>query len=393
MPDQTVPQVAGFGFGQGVTGGNAATSVTTVTTPRQLADELEAASTTAKIVEIAPGNYVFGGSGPDSVPQKITITTKNLTIRPQANAQIVLRNVALVLDLEQVDNIIIKNLRFHSDGTSTPNDAIKLEVAAPAEDATAVATTSRLRIKRCAFDGYIDIAIDGSSRLGRPRLLVTIDRCLFFDDKAGRGTFDRRGAINIAPSDGSAAIVGNSYVTVARCVFADVWRRSPRFDAGNVGHIFNNLLFRWGIGNTTNVTWRGMEVGGGSGTLPDGTALIQANRFIPWAEKPQSDPMIKIHDRTTVDLRSDQGDSKPNRFDSPSPGAPTVPADRKRHMTRAELYGPTGLTPPDVTDAATLNWRDEIIAQAGPKGSFADEIVRGVRTALLGLIDPPRRNS
>ena len=401
-----------FGFGQNVTGGTAAEPIV-VHDRAELVAEL-AKPLDGKVIEIGArdgGNYDFRNAG---AGQQLVIAARNFTIRAQQNVNSVLQNVQLRVDLDRSDNILFENLTFRSDGAKdNARDAIVLVATRPAEGVTASGTAS-VRITRCSFDGHYDIAIDSQGVAGRPELLATIDRCLFFDSRPGRrgegqAKFFNRGAINItvadaeddgdenADDDGSSSNkaqgneaprpLGNSRVTVAYNVFIDVWRRSPRVAEGNVAHVFNNLLYRWGFTESPSddPTWRGMEVGGGvSGPRGNnGRALIQANRFIPWDEKLDPTIAIKVHRGTSVDFgvtRSDPDqpatpdDARPNRFDTPQGGVPKTPQrpDAKGNLALINIISLYGtLTAPNVLRTGDVQWETDILANAGPAGGDA----------------------
>ncbi|HET7436464.1 MAG TPA: hypothetical protein VFN10_17265, partial [Thermoanaerobaculia bacterium] len=144
--------------------------------------------------------------------------------------------------------------------------------------------------------------------------------------------FANRGAINITITEHGAG--GNASFTVADNVFIDVWRRSPRVAEGNQAHIYNNLLFRVGKGNTEDNfangsnEWVGMETDNGA------QAAIQANRYIPWKEKLAVNKQISIGPDTDVDLGAEFTDpndptkSTPdltNEFDGANGTVPSPP--------------------------------------------------------------------
>ena len=397
-----------FGFGQNVTGGTG--------TPVTVADRTALVAALrqpldGKILEIGTqngGDFNFAGMNDG---QQLVIAAKNLTIRANTSFNNVLRNMQFRVDLDRSDNILFENLTFRSDGAEDgARDAILLLATRPAEGVTSTATAN-VRITRCSFDGYYDIAIDSQNVAGRPELRATIDRCFFFDSRpgslgSGNAKFFNRGAINISVAgedhdeDQDAdddrnrnrnrnnaqttppRPLGNSSFTVAYNVFIDVWRRSPRVAEGNTAHVFNNLLYRWGYTAAPNSdqTWRGMEVGGGiSGPRGNnGRALIQANRFIPWQDKRDPLVAIKVHKGTAVDFgvqssNIDQpgavDDSRPNRYDKPNGRVPDAPQSFDAGASLAlininRLYG--SLKPPAVLQTTAVQWDTDILANAGP---------------------------
>jgi hypothetical protein len=109
-------------------------------------------------------------------------------------------------------------------------------------------------------------------------------------------------------------------------------------------HVYNNLLFRWGVtegtpnSNTNSEVWRGIEIGGGDRMVQNGKALIEANRFIPASGKTDTDKDIATNVGTEIDLGDDLSDVvslRPNEFDGvdgrrltgtgPFPGQPAIP--------------------------------------------------------------------
>lgn len=323
-----------FGFGQGVTGGGDAAATPIAGKDMLMAKLSELTnSTTATVLELAPANYDFGGA-------QLTIRAKNLTIRAVPN--VTLNNVNFTVDLDFSDNILLSALLFDSNGGDGARDAIDIAATRPA-GSTPSPATAKMRITGCAFTGYQDIAIDVATVKGRPRLLATIDHCLFYDAfpgllSAADTSYQNRGAINVASvRDGNTHSLGDGFVTVALNVFIDVWRRSPRIAQGNVGHVYNNLLYRWGYTaaqstdrTNPNDTWRGMEIGGGdvNASKNNGEALIQSNRFIPWAAKTELDMAVALNKNTVVDLGAldiaDPVTARPNEFDDAEGHAPAT---------------------------------------------------------------------
>ncbi len=370
-----------FGFAQGVTGGGEVP-------PKRVfnAADLRAALTGLKpngptVIEIVAGtdpNAFDFGSGSSGPKQSIRIEAKNVTLKPSGAA--VLKNFRLVLDCTTADNILITDLAFRSDGAKDgARDAIDI-VVERSSGKPAPNKRSRVWITHCSFSGYDDIAIDFDTDSKGPQVLTTIDHCLFYDDKPGlpgakNTPFIDRGSINLGAH---VAPLGNAYVTVANNVYIDVWRRLPRVARQGFGHIYNNLLYRWGYTEqpSDEGSWRGMEVGGGENAptdgAVDGTVLIQANRFIPWAPKANDDRMLKIHPHTQVDLAGK--DPLPNRFDDAS-GKPmatspvTVPRDRAVTLRLDKFYTNANdkLVAPTVTAADRVSWSG-VLRDAGPRG-------------------------
>jgi Pectate lyase len=380
-----------FGFGKDVTGGGNAT-VTRVKNGSQLATQLTSlngatTSTTPTVIELRTGTYDFGDNG-----QSFPINAKNLTIR--GTNGVMVRNLNLKLDPTNVDNILIQDIVFQSSGKdNVARDAIDLQTPQPAatdtEPATATSTTSSVRISHCTFSGYYDIAIDIATRRDRPGVLATIDHCLFVDNNPGENTagntFVNRGAINVAGSrTGNIRLRGHAQVTIANNVFVKIWRRTPRVVEGTFAHIFNNVLYRWGIGNRTDDTWGGMEIGGGDGETsgqPNGTALIQANRTIPWKKKTDIDKEIEIGGNAIVDLNSASGAAFPNRFDDDKGrklASPTLPKAPTAGFTTVTLPAAAGTQMPVAF--GNVNWK-QLVKNAGPVG-ISNRSVHG----LLGLL-------
>ncbi|MEA2564069.1 MAG: Pectate lyase [Acidobacteriota bacterium] len=375
-----------LGFGKDVDGGGAATMATTVANVSDLTTQLQnlGDSNGPTVIELtAASGLLTTYDFRMSTPKKFTIRAKNLTIRAQTNARIIVQNIGLILDLARADNILIQGLAFRSDGTGEA-DGILFDGTNSSSE-----VTNRIRITQCSFDGFRDIAIE--SRSYKSRLLATIDHCLFFDSDPGKPLepltadgyrpFANRGAVDITSVIDSKKnrLKGNSFVTVANNVFVDVWRRSPRVAfPGNFGHIYNNLLYRWGFGNTENKksngtdTWNGMSVGN------EAVALIQANRFIPWNLKLAE--TIQIDLGTTVDIGFPALDlfkpDRTNRFDSPDgtenpAGGPPRPKKGFPDIDVNSIYNRAGLarSQPDVTAKDQVNW----LALAKAAGSSVDK--------------------
>jgi hypothetical protein len=328
----------------------------------------------------------------------------------------VLQNFGLILSLKSIDNILIQDLLFPSDGTATgPRDAIDLdaeELPKPSSGMPPTPTTTtqstveaHVRITHCSFDGYFDVSVDSRSYAGAPRLLATVHQRLFFDADPGSPTteddqgvlaFTNRGAINFGSLEDPNAtganppqLVGNARVTIAYNVFVNVWRRCPRIANGNFGHIYNNFLYQWGFGFNRKLngvdlkgtkgtnTWRGMEVGGGNGVVggtTNGTALIEANRFIPWDKKDELADAIKIHPNTVVDIGLASG-GHPNEFDQPN-GRPSTAAFPT--SPPALDRSPYGTLPTPETLTTKAQWKT-VINQSGPRtpaSNRADTVAR-----------------
>lgn len=405
------------GFGQQVTGGGTANfQIILVNNADAFRRRLTGLgnSTTPTVIELVgnPDNFDFKAhNGNPEIP----ITAKNLTIRPltepgpgqRANA--VLKNVQLSVDLDQADNILFDGLVFRSDGGSNgARGAITIEASFPGRKPAAVSTRGRFRITRCSFDGYFDIAVDTKSVVGRPKMLMTIDHCLFFDATPGQPVdFINRGAINIAgladPKGGTLPpLLGDSRVTVANNVFINVWRRCPRVAANNFVHVYNNLLFRWGVTggpdntNTANTTWRGMEIGGGDRTEDNGKALIQANRFIPAAGKTDPAKEIATNRGTQIDLAADISDVpslRPNEFDGPdgkplsgpglAPGQPALAQGAKLVLFNVfKLYNDVGLDQPTVPTGNTVDWAALVDSVGSPVFDPAPTLRAELKTVL-----------
>jgi pectate lyase len=363
-----------FGFGQQVTGGKPVDqtpeNLINVSDKTQLKSELAkltAASTSPTVLALAASNYEFK----DETQRVFTIGAKNVTIRAQQGSRVELKNLALVLDLATIDNILIEDLALHSNGVKNhgTNDAILFDGTT-----STAGVTNRVRITHCTFDGYPDMGVEIRSHLSR--LLATIDHCHFVDRKPGKGKFHNRGSINVASviDDNSVRLNGSSSVTVAFNFFEDIWRRSPRVSAtGNRAHIFNNLLFRWGFGNETDPTWGGMLIENKA------MAVIQANRFIPWARKASGEEArtnaLKHDADTTVDVGDiglvelgqqdflnelDNAKGKPGDYFT----SPLLPKGNFATIPVSSWYAGLQLTAPMVTQASAVPWAT-IISRAG----------------------------
>jgi pectate lyase len=310
-----------------------------------------------------------------------TIREQNVTLRGNPGQRVELKNIGLVLDLASIDNILIQNLAFSSDGSKgVPKDGILFD----GENSSA-GFTNRVRITHCSFDGYLDQAIEIRSSLSK--LLATIDRCYFVDSHPGaRPPFVKRGAINIASDiDEGTRVTGNSFVTVAYNYFENIWRRNPRAAAdGTRVHIFNNLLYQWGFGNKSKdkTTWNGIEIETleqleGRTTTPENavTASIQANRFIPWVDKESK--AIDIDTGTIVDIGPT---SLANRFDNPSgvenAEGPLKPTGTFTSFDLSKWYTDMGLMAPDVIAPGSVGWA----ALAGSAGAV--ELARSVPSVV-----------
>jgi pectate lyase len=377
---------APFGFGQAVTGGGDV-APTSVQDSAGLAAALSTLgdSDGPKTIELVEGSYDFKGQN----TQVFTIRARNLTIRAQTGKRVKLKNFKLVVDLARADNILIQDLAFRSDGAQdSARDAINLNVVGSDRPSPSAPpdVRSNVRITHCSFDGYYDIAIDSHTQFGRPRLLATIDHCLFFDSMAGKNPpppgqappdpkkgpflFVNRGAINISglTEAGEDHTQGSSYVTVAFNVFVEVWRRTPRVAQGTVAHIFNNLLFRWGFGNNSDrvdaqdperktSSWIGINVETGA------SAVIQANRFIPWDSKPDLNKAIKVdqdNGRTIADIGTR---NFPNEFDNAQGMAGSAqPPGPFSQINIGSYLGQE----PEVTLVGQVPWAS-IVNSAGPR--------------------------
>lgn len=324
--------------------------------------------------------------------QNFTIARNDVTI--SATGDVILNNIGFTIDLDASDNIVIENIAFRSNGKfdSAARDAIKLEHRGSAPASTAGSVS--VRITRCSFDGYFDIAIDSEFQSGRPLVNVTIDRCLFFESRPGKPNatvvqngrtirkFANRGAINIASAP---SVSGGALATISNNVFIDVWRRSPRVALGNKAFIYNNLLFRWGKGNTDNNgegtdEWVGMEIDNNA------LAVIERNRFIPWHNKLEANKTINI-DRVpataaAVDIGNADENANPpipdrtNEFDGPDgttattpaglPPTNVPPANGIQHIDVSAWYTGAGLAaPPEPATLTNADWI-ALVNAAGP---------------------------
>jgi len=424
-----------FGFGKDVVGAPAGTAETVVRTPAELTTAIaNAATANASLITFAGGEYNFDN-------EAILVRGRNITLKRQTDARVALNNVRLQLDVSSIDQILIRGLVFHSDGEAkSARDAIELTPPDVVEVKTVGdgRSKARVRITHCSFDGYYDIAIDSRSSDKFPQLLVTIDGCLFFDSNPGQPTtligddpaFVNRGAINFGSRSGPGGaghpqLRNDAHVTVARNVFISVWRRCPRVANGNFGHIFNNLVYQWGVGNTENTktnktnAWVGMEVGHGDGVIDgktNGSALIEANRFIPYELKDGLDRTIDIGPNTKVDIGttnvkptkvgippggaatgSATGDANPrpllksglpNRFDDKDgKPQPTVtlpePPDGFANLS-VKPFEDVNLPRPPADDANTLDWM-ALVNEAGPRGVRASR-EESAKLVLLNIL-------
>ena len=370
-----------FGFGSNVTGGSGTT--TKVDSKQGLIDALTGSNLANKIVEIdeaKSGNYDFGGMGDG---QSLAISAKSVTIRAAANAKPVLKNVQFKIEIDKSDNVLIQDLIFRSDGKPDhARDAILFNTTVPNANASGTNAVG-LRVTHCSFDGYYDMSIEARGAEGRPRILATIDHCLFFDNHPGdpADSFYDRGGVNLAvalpvsDNEASAERKGNARVTVANNVFIRVWRRMPRVAQANVGHAFNNLLFQWGYtGDSTRpqTSWNATPVG--SDETLGAKALIQANRFLPWDKKTDLNHAIAIDPGTSADINLDKGrpNLRPNRFDDPDGKPLAHDPDLKgpfSKLTAADLYSAESLPEPKVLAASDVNWTNTL-DESGPRRTF-----------------------
>lgn len=376
----------GLGVGNNAGGGNAAPQV--CKNREELRSALAAAGDGGTVLLLSGKAKDFDFSK-DGDGQVLPITAKKLTITSK-NGDVFLQNVQFAIDLDTADEILIQDVVFRSDGArDKAKDAITIIASDPGDNAPASSAKSRVRISQCSFDGYADIAVDAKTALGRPQLLLTVDRCLFFDADAGQPgkggePFFNRGAINVASVKPRR---GNALATIANNVYIDVWRRLPRVTGGNFAHIYNNLLYRWGYtkNDSDNDTWRGIEIGGGKVPTDNGTAenpptdngraLIAANRFIPWAQKTGVERELAFNVQTEVELSA----TKPNEFDGPN-GTPGTAITSVAPATAATfpigtMYTDAGATEPQVLATTDVQWR-KLVGQAGSRLLDADPDIK-----------------
>jgi hypothetical protein len=363
---------------------------------------LSRASTVAKTIVPKPGIYDFN-------QQNFTIARRNVTI--SATGDVILKNIGFTIDLDASDNIVIENIAFRSNGKfdSAARDAIKLEHRGPAPASTAGSVS--VRITRCSFDGYFDIAIDSDFQSGRPLVNGTIDRCLFFESRPGKPNatvvqndrtirkFANRGAINIASVAGGS---GGALFTISNNVFIDVWRRSPRVAVGNKAFIYNNLLFRWGKGNTDDNgegtdEWVGMAIDNNA------LAVIERNRFIPWQNKLVANKTINIDPAPATAATVDIGNpdehvippipDRTNEFDGANGTTAAMPAGLPptigiQHIDVSAWYEAAGLAAPPVPATLTNTDWIALVNAAGPDfGRSA--ITQKLRDVLQNATSPP----
>jgi len=346
-------------------------------------------------IVIAANEYDLGNA-------TFPIYRRGVTIRAAAGASVVLKNVQLQIDLDSADDVLIQDIAFRSDGAFTqdgkpanPRDAIVIGSLGATRTSPDPRTSVRVRITHCAFNGYFDIAIDSSSSRSQPRIAATIDHCLFFDDNPGQPLspivqgkfpFANRGAINISGRPGGALF------TIANNVFINVWRRCPRVADRNRTFVYNNLLFRWGIGNDDPGEANGVNEWFAIATDDGGKAAIYGNRFIPYSEKTAARKTISIGPDTVADLGEPElpGISdNTNEFDGAGGGAPAsdyMPPTSSDHLDLSGWYQDAGLgAPPTALLKGNVQWT-QLVLDAGPASfSRAD-----VKSDLLGVLANPR---
>lgn len=203
---------------------------------------------------------------------KLTITARNLTIRAEGNATIDSNN--LVFNASLADNVILRDLRFTSDGVTKPNDCIKI-----------LAREGRgpkgFWIHHCYFRAYPDLSITTNTQdlpqAGADPLRITVSSCRFYDPDPNGDAHMDHGALGIHgfgdKEKNIRDLKTNAYATVCRNVFDHVRRRSPRSSQLTFVHAFNNLLMDWGTNDLDALQQNGME----SGNF--GLLVAQANYF------------------------------------------------------------------------------------------------------------------
>jgi hypothetical protein len=123
-------------------------------------------------------------------------------------------------------------------------------------------------------------------------------------------------------------------------------------------------------------------IGGGT----NGTALIQANRFIPWDKKDELSETIGINPNTIVDIGRGSATvtAHPNEFDKPNgrPRDSAFPDDDTSVIDRS----PYGTLPTPEPLTSTADWTAVINKsgpRSGPAGNRADDQARQMaRNAL-----------
>jgi hypothetical protein len=357
----------------------------------------------------------------NATAQVFPIRKQGVTIRAVDGENAILKNLQLQIDTDSANDIVIQDIAFRSDGGFTgdnpigPRDCIAFLSGGGTRPSPDPRSRITVQITQCSFDGYFDIAIDSNVSVAAPLLYATVDRCLFFDDEPGKpqGTIEQqgkdvrkfvnRGAINISSKAHTG--VGNSLFVISNCVFIDIWRRIPRVAEGNKAIIYNNLMFRWGVGNNGNNSSNGTNEWTGVVTDNNGEAIVLKNRFIPWRKKEELADTIGIGPNTIVDVGNPRtASSKPgrtpitaradltNEFDGPN-GVPLSPQPsiggrRVQVIDLAALYsGPalTGLTQPNPTTTSP-NWMT-ILNGAGPPNFDRSAITATLRTVLQNVLD------
>lgn len=148
------------------------------------------------------------------------------------------------------------------------------------------------------------MAIDSNVKTALPILYATVDRCLFFDDDAGKPRdtivqngknvrkFVNRGAINITSEvhDGGG-IRSSSSPTVFSSTSGGAFLGVAE---GNKAIVYNNLMFGWGVGNNEDQSDNGTNEWTGAVTDSTAAAVIAENRFIPWRLKTAATDAINI---------------------------------------------------------------------------------------------------
>lgn len=254
--------MSAIGFGQRVTGSGILVTNVGNSGPGTLADAIETVNrksdadrdATFEIVIDLPEGKVIEANSTD-----LMITARNLTIRAERGA---IKSNFLVFDCKRSDNVILRNLRFKSEGSkvnnSTTNDNIHF-------DATKGRGPKGFWIDHCEFEAYFDVSITSNSTdlAGEPPLLITISNCRFFDRNPNDPVHKNHGGIGIADSrkEFGRSVRTNTYATVCNNVFDHVRRRSPRSSGLTVVHAFNNVLLDWGTNDATAEQQNGMEVG------------------------------------------------------------------------------------------------------------------------------------
>jgi pectate lyase len=303
---------------------------------------------------------------------KLVVRAQNLTIRAEGGA--VINRNRLSFDCTTADNILLKDLRFDSDGLGDPRDTILI-------DATKGRGDKGFWIDHCSFEAYFDLNITSNANdlpNGQPPLLITISNCWFHDRNPGGPGTRNHGGLGISGADGNKKT--NAYATVYRNYFQNVRRRTPRSSGLTFVHAFNNVLENWGNGDpnadpgTDQVD--GMAVGN-FGTIVAEANYFDAGRFKPTinvAGEPQKGTLF-VGTGTRVNMYL-------NGAINPLPGAPPDPTSELETRYKAALG--TGTAVPQ-RDPITGKLSETIKREAGPRTLRVIQAVYGGKEETLDV--------